>query len=183
MILDEQYILKQIRNRDIGAFEILFNNFKKPLTLFAQQFVFDLHAGEDIVQEIFIHFWENAHRIEIRTSLKSYFYQSTKNRCYNHLRNKNIYDKHNLLYIESLLASNDNDIFNNEEINESLEKAIEKLPSEMKRIMTLKYLEKKKITEVSNILNISNNTTKTQLMRGKQKLKELIVEMTTFNIF
>ncbi len=181
-MLNENYILKQIKKKDLEAFNLLFYEFNRPLTLFAQQYVFDIQAGEDIVQENFMHFWENANRIEIRTSLKSYFYQSVRNRCLNYLRDKSIHDKHNLLYIESLIGSDDNEIFSDQSIKESLVKAIDQLPSEMAKIIRLKYLERMKIAEVSSMLNISNNTIKTQLSRGKEKLKKLMNEMANFNI-
>lgn len=183
MNIEDRNIIELIKKRDIDSFEKLFKAFNRPLTLFAQQYVFDVHVGEDIVQENFVYFWENIHKIEIRTSLKAYFYQSIKNRCYNYLRNQNIYDKHKIRYVESLLASNDPDVFTDPEIHNVLNNAISLLPPEMGKIIRLKYIEKKKILEVSGILQVSNNTVKTQLARGKQKLKELLSEMINLNIF
>lgn len=179
----EKKLLERIKKKDFEAFEQLFKEFNRPLTLFAQQYVFDFQIGEDIVQENFINFWENIHKIEIKTSLKAYFYQSVRNRCCNYLRDLKIYDKHKLQYIESLLATNDPDIFTDSEIHKTLDNAIELLPREMSKIIRLKYLEKMKVIEVSNLLQISENTVKTQLSRGKQKLKVLLNEMMKMNIF
>ncbi|MBN1927552.1 MAG: sigma-70 family RNA polymerase sigma factor [Prolixibacteraceae bacterium] len=183
MNIKERILFNRLKKGDIVAFEELFKEFNRPLTFFAQQYVFDLQSGEDIVQENFIHFWENIHKIEIKTSLKAYFYQSVRNRCYNYLRDLNIYDKHKLHYVEALLASHDPDIFTHHELNNALEKAISLLPGKMSQIIRLKYIEEKKIMEVSNLLNITDNTVKTQLNRGKVRLKELIIKMVNVNIF
>lgn len=61
-----------------------------------------------------------------------------------------------------------------------IQKAIIKLPLKYQNVLSLKIFEKKKIKEISDILNLNENTIKTILKRGTEKLKEELEKDETF---
>jgi len=61
-----------------------------------------------------------------------------------------------------------------------IQKAILKLPLKYQNVLSLKIFEKKKIKEISDILNLNENTVKTILKRGTEKLKEELEKDETF---
>ena len=183
MHIEDKILFNEIKNRNLKVYEALFSNYYPHLVRFAEGYLFDKQECEDIVQNLFIYFWENADKISLDHSVKSYFFNSVKNRCLNHLRDLNIRDRHNLLYLEGLLNVEDYSEFQNPEIIIQINAAIEQLPEQMAKIFKLKYLEGKKISEIAQINQITENTVKTQLLRAKDKLRKLLTETTSLNFF
>jgi RNA polymerase sigma-70 factor (ECF subfamily) len=178
MQIEDKILFNEIRNRNLKVFEALFGNYYPQLVRFAEGYLFDIQECEDIVQNIFIHFWENAAQIHVEQSVKAYFFQSVKNRCLNRLRDLRIHDKHNILYIEALMNFENAEEIPDAEIIIQINHAIEQLPEQMRAIFKLKYLEGKKLSEIARINQISENTVKTQLLRAKEKLRKSLYNTT-----
>ena len=79
-------ILEEIRKKNEIVFKNFFDKHYKELVVYANGFLFDKDASEDIVQEIFIYIWEHANKLNIETSLKGYLYTMVRNRCFNYLK-------------------------------------------------------------------------------------------------
>lgn len=61
-----------------------------------------------------------------------------------------------------------------------IQKALIKLPIKYQNVLSLKIFEKKKIKEIADILNLNENTIKTILKRGTEKLKKALEKDETF---
>lgn len=61
-----------------------------------------------------------------------------------------------------------------------IQKALIKLPIKYQNVLALKIFEKKKIKEIADILNLNENTIKTILKRGTEKLKKELEKDETF---
>lgn len=171
MKIEEKILFNEIKNRNRKVFEAFFREYYPLLTKFAEGFVFDGRVAEDLVQNLFLYFWENINQISVDTSLKSYLYQSVKNRCLNYLRDLHVEDKHKFLYIEACLNSEDPFILYEDDLVGQIEAAIESLPPGMKELVILKYLQGMQNKEIARIKGISENTIKTQLQRAKERLR------------
>jgi RNA polymerase sigma-70 factor (ECF subfamily) len=176
MKVEDKIVLDEIRNRNRKVFEALFYEYYPHLTRYAEGFLFDKQTCEDIVQNLFIYFWENTHRIVIQLSLKSYFYQSVKNRCLNHLRDIHVHDKHKILYLEALLNEDDSPGWVDPEIIKKVQDAIAQLPPQMGELFKQKYLFGRKYNEIAENNQISENTVKTQLKRAREKMRKMLLE-------
>ena len=179
MLVEDKILFNEIKNRNLKVYEALFSNYYPELVRFAEGYLFDRQVCEDIVQNLFIYLWENAEIINLDVSVKAYFFQSVKNRCLNHLRDLQIRDRHNLLYIEALLNQEDADGLEDPEIILQISAAIAKLPEQMASVFQLRYLEGKKLREIARVKQISENTVKTQLQRAKDKLRKILFETTS----
>ena len=139
-------IFKRIRNDDVQAYEVLFKEYYKFLCSFAYGHTKERHMSEEIVEEFFVDLWENRRKLVITTSVRSYFISSIHNRCLNYLqRDKpkfilshdiaHLIDKEGTLG-DKLIAPEIPSILANE-LENILEKAIEKLPKSCKEIFLL----------------------------------------------
>ena len=172
--MDINIILKEIRDGNKETFERLFHKYYERLVIYAERFLFDRASSEDLVQEVFIHFWENSKSIHITTSLKAYLYRMVRNKGLNYLKSLKLTDD-----LESVNYSNEHDFFYNsietqEENGLKFKKVIhlvDTMPDRMQEIFNLKYRESYSYAEISNELGISTNTVKTQLKRAKALLK------------
>ncbi|MDN5202428.1 RNA polymerase sigma-70 factor [Fulvivirgaceae bacterium BMA10] len=163
--------LEKLRRGDEASFKSLFDEFYLPLVKFANSYLFNWHEAEDVVQSVFIKIWEKANVLTIEKSFDAYLYMAVKNNCLNRLESIQIKDKYNILFVEALAKGSEENQKINVSQEEELRKAIKKLPPQIRKIIKLKYTQNKKISDISKILNISENSVKTQLRRGKSKLK------------
>ena len=165
-------IIKQIRKGKQGAFKEVFNHFFHPLSAFAFKFVRDVAVVEDLLQEVFISFWEKRADFDHPAALKSYLYTSVRNRCLNHLKHMAVEKKHEsaLRYeLESPQQVSRHVV--EEETFRLLLSEIKLLPEASREIMIL-ALNGLKNPEIAEELGISVNTVKTQKKIAYAKLKD-----------
>lgn len=171
-------ILDEISKKNEKVFKNFFDKHYKELVVHANGYLFDKDSSEDIVQEIFIYIWENAYKLNIETSLKSYLYSMVRNKCLNYLKSIKLTDSFELLDFNINLITEH--VFNSttEEdkkiVYHQILKIIDTLPEKMQQVVKLKFLHNYKYSEIASELDVSVNTVKTQLKRAKLKITESI---------
>lgn len=154
-----EIILQQFNKGDEKAFKTLFDMFFKSSCAFVNKYVYEVDTVQDIVQETFIKIWEQRGKYPDIVYFKSYLYKSLRNNSLYHLRdNKKAED------ISTALKDESEDLFKaliTEEVHREIIQAIEKLPTERRKIIELSM---RGLThdEIAEDLNISVNTIKTQ---------------------
>ncbi len=181
MQVEEKILLNEIRKKNKDVFNLLFEQYYPALVKFSEIYLHDQPACEDIVQSFFISFWTGAEKININTSLKSYFYTSIKNLCLNRIRDLKVRDKYEILYIESLVNSDNNEVIFDPDIFDSINAVIESLPKQMAEIFCQKYFEGKQLKEIAKELKVSEGTVKKQLNRARSKVRERLLKITNVN--
>ncbi len=171
-----------LKNLNRKSFEKLYFEYSEGLVRFAESFLFNRQEAEDVVQNLFIYMWDNAKQLEIKTSIKSYLYQSTRNRCLNIIRDLKVQDRRELLFLEAMMNSHNVDDSFDEELFAKLEKAMNDLPQKMLHVFRLKYLEGKKIAEIAESLQITESTVKTQLQRAREKIGKSFLSLIIYMI-
>ena len=85
---EEQIILKGLQQGSEQAYKDLFTAYFSDLVLYANHFIKNQAAAEDIVQDFFITLWLEKKFFNIESSLEGYLYRSLHNTCLNHLYNE-----------------------------------------------------------------------------------------------
>jgi len=171
-------ILEEITKRNRKVFKVFFNKHYKNLVFYANGYLFDKYASEDIVQEVYIYIWENAEDLKIKSSLKNYLYAMVRNKCLNYLKAIKITDSYNYLELnislitEQVLDSATDD--DKQIVYHQILKIVDSLPEKMQQIVKLKFLHQYKYAEIAEELGVSINTVKTQLKRAKVKITDAI---------
>ncbi|WP_075618700.1 RNA polymerase sigma factor [Paenisporosarcina indica] len=144
----------------------------------AFMYVKDWEAAEDIVQDVFIRYYQNSEQFEQRSSLKTYLCKITVNRCYDHLRswkNKKSNFTNALVELLSNKTNPENQAIRKTE-NSALFKEIMSLPMKYREVILLFYYQEMKIAEISLVLNCTENTVKSRLSRARTQLKNRLNE-------
>ncbi|WP_168796303.1 RNA polymerase sigma-70 factor [Flagellimonas onchidii] len=177
--MDSNSILKEIKSRNRFVYKKFFEDTYEELVHYANSYLFDQGWSEDIVQEVFIHIWEKAADMDIKTSLKGYLYAMVRNKCLNFLKTIKITDDAKVLDMQSMISSDYNlEFFSDEDlkiIHHQLLKVVEGLPSKMQQIVKMRFIENYKYVDIAEELGISVNTVKTQLKRAKVKIAQQMV--------
>jgi len=173
--LPEKELLSSIKRGDTSAVRILFDQFHASLCLTAFRLVRDRDLAKDIVQEVFIKFWNNRDAIEITSSLSAYLRRSVVNTALNQIEKDQRFGKVEIEKIahHPLAASTDqNQIM--DELSAQLENAIDKLPVRTRAVFLLIRKEEMSYKEVAESLNISLKAVEKEMMKALRLLREML---------
>ncbi len=153
--INDLELLCLLKKNDIKAFEVLYKKYRQPLLNFADQYVKDKSACEDIVHELFTQLYIKEHSAGIK-SLSSYLYIAMKHRLLNYLRSQSIYKKHVKNYGHGLtvsIASNVEQRFDLNDLEKKICSIINSMPEKYREVYALKYKHELSVKKVSFILN------------------------------
>lgn len=149
---------------------------------FAQEYVTSGEDAENILQDVYLSFWE---RRDIWLSFDNpvaFLYTTIRNRCIDFLRHKAL-EQETISHLqeEQILSMKmnldslnalDEGIFYDEKLEDIISQAIESLPERCRQIFIMNKIEGKKQKEIASELNISVHTVETQMGIAYKKLKE-----------
>jgi len=172
-------ILEKLKKKDKKAFQKVFESFYSRLVSYSYNFTYNQEVSEDLVQEAFIYLWENIDSLKIEKSFQAYLFAMVRNRSLNHLKKIKVTDIGYLLDI-SIPLSNDfqEEVFSELERAQFLLKAegiLNCLPEKMQEIFRLKVMHNFSYKEISEEMDISINTVKTQLKRANFKIESALL--------
>lgn len=168
-------------------FDLLFNDLYPPLVVFANKYINNIHECEGIVQDIFIKYWLNAHPSKNKkTEIKSYLYRSVYNRCIDFFRYNSVKEKRlkDYKYFQKDFE-NIKDLILESELKVRIEKAVNTLPKQCKKVFLLSRDSGLTYKEIACELDISVKTVETQIGKAlkilRQQLSEVIVTLFSFS--
>lgn len=137
-------------------------------------YVKDPAVAEDIVQEVFIRFWDNRHQLDISVSVPAYLSRAVVNSCKDYLDHVNVHHRYEQEYMSANTVEFELD-YDAEELDalrERLNAFIERLPEKCREIFILACVEGLKYREVAERLDVSVNTVKTQVKSAYARLRD-----------
>ncbi|MBC8052291.1 MAG: RNA polymerase sigma-70 factor [Sphingobacteriaceae bacterium] len=147
------------------AFEQLFKAHFKALHAYANAMLRDVDAAEEIVQNMFMRFWEKRELLNIQTSVKAYLYKCVHNDCLNLIKHHKIklkYEDHTT-YLMRQESNNALNQFELRELEKRLAEAMNELPQQCRTIFQLSRFEELKYREIAEQLNLSVKTVEVQM--------------------
>lgn len=131
----------------------------------------------DIVQDLFIHIWENRQNIGMPVSMKAFLLTSLRNKVFDHFRKNGVRQKvvQDFYRFAEVTVSNETEILEVEALKEDAEiairRAVDKLPEKMQYIVRQRWYHKKTIADISAELSVSNKTVKNNLSIALQRIR------------
>jgi RNA polymerase sigma-70 factor (ECF subfamily) len=171
---NELFIIKRMMDGERDAFKHFFDTYYSDLCNFVNLYIKNQYVSEEIVQDIFVHFWENKKILNINTSVKSYLYSATKYKGLNHIRNiKRREEIRSTLKIEreTEIAYTD---FDDKVLRDILNKATESLPPKCLQIFQLSQDAQLSNKDIANKLGISVKTVENQMTIAYKKLRTFL---------
>lgn len=171
-----------LRSRNKAGLNLLFQIYYTPLVLWANTFLDNLPAAEDLVQEFFIAVWED--RIYERFyphNLSSFLRLIIKNKALNRLEKKDVLRKTMEIDRIELAWEEYND--QHDQIIAAVQKELLSLPPRSREIMSLVFQRGMKYQEVATLLDISLSTVKNLVVKSMEKLKRQLSNETLIYFF
>ncbi|MFY3790441.1 sigma-70 family RNA polymerase sigma factor [Ureibacillus sp. MALMAid1270] len=134
-------------------------------------YVKDWPAAEDIVQDVFITYYQKFEQFEERSSVKTYLSKITVNKCKDYLKSWR-YRMQVLTNSFSVRPKNNPNRLVEKDERLELAKAVLQLPLKYREVIIYYYFEELSLIEVAQQLNLSENTVKTRLRKARILLKD-----------
>lgn len=184
----ELFLYEEMKRGKEYAFDFFFNYYYPGLCIYAQKMVsLSKEEARDVVQDVFVKFWNDREKLDILFSIRSYLFVSVKNKCLDLLRKKNrnikiqeITDQHDITdeSFESFVLS---------ELESHFNKSLNKLPERCREIFELSRLHGLKNREIATKLNLSEKTVENQVTKAlhilKEELKDYLPLLALFEFF
>jgi len=128
---------------------------------------------EDVVQTVFLKFYENVYFIRDKESTKSWLFTTARNEVFSIYRKKKVRKIVHPVEDEEEFSVNENSItedYEMKEIKELLQIELDDLPDEQREIYLLKEFGQLSYKEISDTLGIDEGLVKSRLYKTRQKL-------------
>jgi RNA polymerase sigma-70 factor (ECF subfamily) len=179
--LPEKDLIEGLREGDERIFKFIFDQYYRPLTVFALKYVPDVEEAKEIVQDFFVRLWSRHADLNIRFSLKMYLYQSVKNAALNYIEMNKVAQRR-LGQYAAPLTSTDNALEHMmaAEQEEMLMRAIDALPEKCRQIFLLSRMQRLSNQAIATQLNISIKTVEGQISIALKRLAEWLITLLFF---
>lgn len=167
-------MLTSVVQGDQAAFAKLYRHYHTPALKFCFYLLKDQEEAENMVHDVFIKIWERRTHINPALNFSSYLFTCLRNAAFDHLRQL---EKSQLLkqrYLERMQDSYQDEPEAEEARINLLQTAVNALSQKRKQILLLTVEGDKSYQEIAELLKISKNTVKNQLVKARQLLREKV---------
>jgi RNA polymerase sigma-70 factor (ECF subfamily) len=167
------HIVEKCKQNDRQAQMQIYNQYCNGMLIVALRFVKDTMEAEDIVQEAFIKAFSKLEQYKAEVTFGAWLKRIVINKCIDVLKSKRQrlieLEEHHLNVVDT--DYKDDWLVADDITMDELKAAMDRLPEKYKCVVLLYLVEGYDHQEISEILNISEVASRTQLSRGKQKLQ------------
>lgn len=164
------------KNGDRRAQKELFNRTAQTMLGLCYRYAKNTEDAEDILQNGYIKVFKNLHSFKQNGSFEGWIKKIMINTAITYYRqSKNDPYTTDYTEIENSMSSNDFSIIQTMEYQELLE-LVQSLPEKYRLVFNLYLIEGYSHQEIADLLEISENTSKSQLFRAREILKNKILK-------
>lgn len=159
-------------------FERCYTAYYPMLCMIAYEYTRDKVLAEEMVGDTFLALWEKRESLQIKSSVKNYLIKSTQNTCLQYIRKKKLTTQgiDDGFEYRHIPWSNDyplGQLFE-KELTDMIDQATEALPPQCRSIFLLSRVEEMSYSQIAEILQISENTVKTQIKTALLRLRSAL---------
>ena len=169
-------IIEKCKQNNRKAQLQLYNQYCDGMYIVAMRFLKNSNDAEDVVQEAFIKAFTKLDQYKAEVTFGAWLKRIVVNKCIDFLKaqKQRLIDLDEV-HLKVIDTSNDDKwLVDDTTTLNDVKTAINKLPDKYKYVVMLYLIEGYDHQEISEILKISEVSSRTQLSRGRSKLKELL---------
>ncbi len=176
----ETEIIGRILNGEKALYEIIVRRFNPYLYKVGRSYNYNHEDTQDLMQETFIDAYKNLLQFEGRAAFKTWIIRIMMNNCYrkkgkSSFKNEIMQDVNDNAKPMFTNANNDTEkIIQNRELRHIIEDALGKIPFDYRMAFSLREINGLNVSEMANLLSISEANVKVRLNRAKTMLRREI---------
>lgn len=162
-----------VRAGDRGAFTEAFEAIFPAVRVFLYRYTRSVAIAEELAQDVFVTWWEERARLEVRTSLRTYLFVAARNRAFNYLRHEDVVRR----WADGVVAGGEPSradadwAVQEADLAQAVADAIRALPPRGRQIFLLHRAHSLSYSEIAKKLGVSIKTVETQLRRATHALR------------
>jgi len=169
--------LRLLRSGDHQAFTEFIDKYKETVFLCCRRLGLSEDEVEDVASETFLAAYNGLSRYSGRAELSTWLWSIAYRQGVNYLRSNRRQWQLEAEPYEQIASSKEQEpaaTLQDKETEEIIWEAVERLPRLWAMAIILYYREEKSIADIAKIMQAKENTVKTHLFRGREKLKEIL---------
>ncbi|MCF6308158.1 MAG: sigma-70 family RNA polymerase sigma factor [Flavobacteriaceae bacterium] len=170
--MSNKLLIEQCRNNSRKAQMALYRQYCDGMFIVAQRYLKDKHAAEDAMQEAFVKAFSKLNQFKGDVTFGAWLKRIVINRCLDTIKSRKLETESINNSAFEIVQEDDNWQVSDEATVTEIISAIDELPINYRFVVQLFLLEGYDHQEISNILSISENASRTNLHRGKSILKK-----------
>lgn len=172
--MEEQILIKELKNRNRTVFDHLFITYYSGLCAFANKFLNNRELAEDVVQDFFVSFWIEGSRLKIEISLKAYLFTSIRNRCLDWQKHLNSTEKYRKFVLSGITESgpDEEEMVTESELRVAVYNALQKCSPRSREIFTLSRIDGLSNQQIADRLGLSKRTVELQISNALKTLRD-----------
>lgn len=170
-------LVRGMANGDVRALNEVYANYGPMLLGFLSARLNNRQLAEEVLQDVMLAVWDNAHKFEARSKVKTWLLVIARNRAINATRRKKLplIDINQVFDLSSDETGPMEAVVRHEQ-QDKVRAAIKKLPEGQREVLVLVFYHQLTGPEVAEVLDISEGTVKSRLHRAKENLKGLLAQ-------
>ncbi len=157
--------------------EQVMDQYGNRLTNFAYSYVKDWGRAQEVVQDVFVTCFRKSNELDEIRSLEAWLYRITSNRCKDVLRStwfkRVTVENHIFQFLRSHEPEPLEQSLQNSR-DDQLAAHVLALPVKYREVIVLYYYEELSVPEISERIGVNENTLRTRLKRGREKLAQYL---------
>lgn len=168
----EEILLQMIKTGDYAAFEELYSRHFQTVYAMAYNILRDHQQSKDIVQDIFVWFWEHRAQWNL-TSCRGYLLTAVKFKTANYFRENKVKEAFFVGLAKQQMASVDNSVLMEvQQLNDLILSLTAELPERCQEVFKLSRFDQLTNREIAGKLRITEKTVEAHITLALKKLKE-----------
>lgn len=167
-------LVEQCKNNNRKAQLALYNQYCEGMFIVAQRYLKDTAAAEDAMQEAFVKAFCKLEQFKGDVTFGAWLKRIVINRCLDTIKSKKMETESMDQSVFKIVQDDDNWEVSEETTVSEIHDAIDQLPDKYRVVVQLFLIEGYDHQEIASIMDISENSSRTNLHRGKTILKETL---------
>ncbi len=170
---EENELLLLLRKDDQFAFKMIYDRYYPRIYQTALRYLKSSHAGQEVVQDVFMKLWLERHQLSHLSSLEAWLYTVARNNIMNRLKRTAVEWKAKRHFTDTTPVAEQTtlNVLKDREYSLLLKEALQHLPLQQRQVFELARHEKLTYAEIGERLQISPLTVKTHMSRALQHIR------------
>jgi RNA polymerase sigma-70 factor, ECF subfamily len=171
-------LLRQVADRRAEALAELYDRYAPTLLGLAKRILGTASDAEEVLQEVFLHVWNQAGRYDSgRSSVSTWLVLITRSRAIDRLRSRRVVDRtHEAAFQEMPLDTSPEGVDNvfMQERRGRVQRELANLPPEQREVLEMAFYEGLTQTEIASRADLPLGTVKTRTLLAMKKLRNAL---------
>lgn len=170
-------LMARLKGGDESAMQVLYARHYQRLYRFIIRQIKDEMMAEDILNDVFLDCWRQAHKFEGRSAVTTWLTAIAFNKSISYLRKKReaqVGDGQAEAMVDE--ADGPQTLLMKDDKGDQLKLAMDELSLDHRAVIDLAYYHEMGVKEIASVLNVPSNTVKTRLFHARKKLHEILTE-------